>query len=137
MKLRITVHGVAYEVEVEVLDAGDGFPAAPSSLPPVRPVSGAPHSLAPAPSPAAPSTPSPPSPASSGGDGALTSPVPGSVLELKCAVGDTVTEGQVLVVLETMKMHTSIQAPKSGTVSALPVAVGDTVREGQTLVEFT
>ena len=45
-------------------------------------------------------------------------------------------EGQILVVIEAMKMNTSIAAPTSGTVKAFPVAVGDNVREGQVLVEY-
>jgi biotin carboxyl carrier protein len=58
------------------------------------------------------------------------------VIEVTCAVGDQVTEGQVLMVFEAMKMNTSIAAPTGGRIKAVCVAAGDAVREGQTLVEF-
>jgi len=115
MKLKITVHGVAYEVEVEVLDPGEGFPAA-SSLPKPRARS---HHQA-----AAPVGPPPPAPAAgpapTGGDGgAVTSPIAGTVVEIKCKAGDAVTNGQVLLVIEAMKMKTSIAAPTAGTVKSV------------------
>lgn len=124
MKLKITVHGVAYEVDVEVLDAGDGFPPA-SSLP--RP--SAPASRAPAAGPAPSATPAP-------AGGSVASPIAGTIIEIKCKPGESVSEGQVLLVVEAMKMKTSIAAPTSGKVKSIPIAVGDTVRESQTLVEF-
>jgi biotin carboxyl carrier protein len=129
MKLKITVHGVAYEVDVEVLDAGEGFPA-PASLPK------APGAAARSRTPAA-ATPPPAAPhAPSGPGGAVVSPIAGTVVEVKCKPGERVNEGQVVLVLEAMKMKTSIAAPTAGTVKSVPVAVGDTVRETQTLVEF-
>ncbi len=57
-------------------------------------------------------------------------------MEIKCKPGDAVSEGQVLLVIEAMKMNTSIAAPTAGKIKAIPVAVGDTVIEGQALVEF-
>jgi biotin carboxyl carrier protein len=134
MKLKITVHGVAYEVDVEVLDIGEGFPTAPSPLPQVRPqTSGAPH---PSPLPPKPAPGGKPTSVAVSEGGAMTSPIAGTVIELKCKPGDSVTEGQVLLVIEAMKMNTSIAAPAAGKVKTIPVAVGDTVREGQALVEF-
>lgn len=131
MKLRITVHGVPYEVEVEVLDAGDGFPP-PSALPNPNAVPGAapprPAAVAAAPSP-------PPAPGASD-EHVLLSPVPGTVQEICCQAGDVVAAGQELVVLDAMKMRTCIAAQHDGTVQAIKVAVGDGVREGQALVEF-
>ena len=132
MKLKITVHGVAYEVDVEVLDPGEGFPA-PASRPRVksqRPGSGA--AVPPAPAGGAEASPA----ASGDNGGAVTSPIAGTVVETKCKPGDNVSEGQILLVIEAMKMKTSIAAPTSGKVKAVPVAVGDTVRESQVLVEF-
>lgn len=134
MKLKITVHGVAYEVDVEVLDAGDGamqqynspLPAAASA--PRAPGSGAPAAAMPAPSAG---------PAPAGATGGISSPIAGTVLELKCKAGDQVTEGQALVIIEAMKMETAIAAPSAGTVKAVLVAAGDNVRESQTLVEFS
>jgi len=132
MKLKITVHGVAYEVDVEVLDAQDEFaPAAPlpnvgaaPAAAPVAPAAGA-----------VPPRPTAPSPAAAGA-GTVASPIAGTVIEVKCKPGDDVTEGQVLLVIEAMKMNTSISAPSAGRVKAVPVAAGDSVRENEVLVEF-
>lgn len=127
MKLKITVHGVAYEVDVEVLDAGEGFiMPSQSPLPRVSRQSGA------APAPRSSNTPS--AAASTGGD--VVSPIGGTVLEVKCKPGDAVEKDQILLVIEAMKMETSIAAPMSGKVKSLDVAVGDTVRENQVLVRF-
>jgi acetyl-CoA/propionyl-CoA carboxylase biotin carboxyl carrier protein len=64
----------------------------------------------------------------------LAAPMPGTVLLVNVADGDAVDEGQVLVVLESMKMELSISAPHAGTVG-LQVAAGDKVTQGQTLAE--
>lgn len=129
MKLRITVHGVAYDVDVEVLDAGDGFPGATGPLPSRQPTvptpAGAPISASP--------IPQAPQRATGGG---VACPIAGTVLELRCKVGDQVSSGQVVAILEAMKMKTNITAPTGGTVKGIPVAVGDSVREGQILVEL-
>ncbi|RKX30116.1 MAG: acetyl-CoA carboxylase biotin carboxyl carrier protein subunit [Candidatus Zixiibacteriota bacterium] len=130
MKLKITVHGVAYEVDVEVLDPGEGFPAS-SSLPKPRVKNHKSSGGAPAGTP-----PPAPAPTSAGPGGGVASPIAGTVVEIKCKAGDNVTEGQVLLVIEAMKMKTSIAAPTAGKVKNVPIAVGDTVRESQTLVEL-
>lgn len=139
MKLKITVHGVPYEVDVEVLDAGDDFAMGP--LPMVHQTqAGAPvPSMAPAPMAAAPAPrrkKKPVGTAASSDGGNVTSPVAGNVVEVKCKVGESVKEGDILLVIEAMKMNTSIAAPVDGTVKATPVAKGDAIVEGQTLVEF-
>ena len=133
MKLKITVHGVAYEVDVEVLDAKDEMhraasplPPAPSSTPsvpgpvPVAATAGGPGGAVPTP----------------GGTGGVASPIAGTVLEVKVKVGDKVDKGQTLLVIEAMKMETAIAAPGSGEIKAVLVAAGDAVRENQTLVDF-
>ena len=130
MKLKITVHGVAYEVEVEVLDAGEGFATGP--LPSVRspePAGRPAPVLAAAAGPQTASSPALPGEA-------VASPIAGTVVEVKCRVGDTVSQGQILLVIEAMKMNTSIAAPTAGRVKAVRVAAGDAVRESQVLVEF-
>ncbi len=132
MKLKITVHGVAYEVDVEVLDAKDEMHGAASPLPPAPP---------PAPGPATAFAPAPakgPDPAASPLDGAggVASPIAGTVLEVKVKVGDQVEQGQTLLVIEAMKMETAIAAPGPGKIKAVLVAAGDAVRENQTLVDF-
>lgn len=133
MKLKVTVHGVAYEVEVEVLDPGEGFAAAG----PLPAIAAAPPRAAAPPAPASPSARPVADKVPAGGPGgSVTSPIAGTVVEIKCRAGEPVREGQILLVVEAMKMNTSIAAPTSGTVKAVPVAVGDNVREGQVLVEY-
>jgi biotin carboxyl carrier protein len=135
MKLKITVHGVAYEVDVEVLDAKDEMQRAASPLPP------APAAAPAAPGPAPGVVPAPagrPDPAALPlkDAGGVASPIAGTVLEVKVKVGDLVEQGQTLLIIEAMKMETAIAAPGAGKIKAVLVAAGDAVRENQTLVDF-
>jgi len=134
MKLKITVHGVAYEVDVQVLDAGDELQRGASPLPSAQPAVPAAAQIP----GGAPSGPVPVSaPVMAGSDaGGVASPIAGTVLEIKCKPGDSVTQGQDLLVIEAMKMETAIAAPGAGTIKQVLVAAGDAVRENQTLVEF-
>lgn len=132
MKLRITVHGVPYEVDVEVLDAGEGF--APAPLPQVS--SSRPSANVPGPAPQSMLPPKPAAGPAGGSSRSVASPIAGNVVEVKTAAGATVKQGDVLLVIEAMKMNTSIAAPAAGAVRAVKVAAGDAVREGQVLVEF-
>ena len=72
-------------------------------------------------------------PAASTTQGAIKSPLPGVILQLKCNVGDTVKRGQVLLILEAMKMENDIVAPQDGTVASINAAAGDAVEAGATL----
>ncbi len=126
MKLKITVHGTAYEVDVEVLDAGEDLPVPSSPLPRVnaqgcgkRPIS----------SPIPPRSDAPT-------NGAITSPIAGTVLEVPCKEGDTVEKGQVLVVVEAMKMEAAINAPSAGKLGSVEASVGDAIREGQVVARY-
>jgi acetyl-CoA/propionyl-CoA carboxylase, biotin carboxylase, biotin carboxyl carrier protein len=74
--------------------------------------------------------------AAAGAQGALEAPMPGTVLELRVAPGEAVAEGQVLVVIESMKMEMSLTAPSEATVTEVLVAAGEGVRQGQSLVEL-
>jgi biotin carboxyl carrier protein len=130
-RLRITVEGKSYEVEVEMLDevsAGSSATAARSSAP-RRPRNAA--VAAPAPTAAAPKA-----AAASGGDGSVVSPLAAVVVSVDVAVGATVAEGQKVVTLEAMKMNTVVTAHRAGTVKAILVESGDGVEEGQALIDL-
>ncbi len=105
----ITVNGVVYDVTV------DETGAAPA------PVAPAPVAAAPAAAPVA-------------GGTQITSPMPGSILDVKVNVGDAVSNGQVLVLLEAMKMENEICAPADGKVLSVNVKKGDTVDTGSLMV---
>ncbi|MCH7650204.1 MAG: biotin/lipoyl-binding protein, partial [Nitrospinae bacterium] len=75
-----------------------------------------------------------PAPSSSGSNNAVTSPLPGSVFALKCKVGDQVNEGDIVMILESMKMETEVQTPYSGTVNSILVQEGANVQTGDELI---
>lgn len=64
----------------------------------------------------------------------ITSPMVGKVFRIECAVGQQIAEGDVVVILESMKMEMPVEADSSGTVQSIPVAVDQTVQEGDVLV---
>ena len=82
-----------------------------------------------APAPAA----APAAPAGAAGAVAVTAPMPGKILGVKASAGQAVKRGQVLLILEAMKMENEIVAPQDGTVATINVAVGDSVEPGATL----
>ncbi|WP_203568924.1 biotin/lipoyl-containing protein [Aestuariimicrobium ganziense] len=104
-------------------------PAAPVSAPPT---SGAP---AVAPVPGGPARPVGGPPASGRAD-RLTAPMPGVVLEIRTSVGEVVSRGQTLMVLEAMKMKNELKSPRDGTVDEIYVAEGAQVKYGEALVRF-
>ena len=128
MKYKVTLNGRTYEVEVE---AGKAMcvaeyeayapAAAPVAAPAAAPVA------APAAAPAAPAV------NVTGGE-TVAAPMPGTILKVNVAVGQTVKEGDLLVVLEAMKMENEIFAPKSGTVAQVLVQKGATVDTGATMI---
>ncbi|MDD6218976.1 MAG: biotin/lipoyl-binding protein [Selenomonadaceae bacterium] len=125
-KFNITVNGTAYEVEVEEVKAGGSAPVA-------RPA--APVAAAPAPAPAAAPAPAPAAPAAAAGAGetAVEAPMPGKVIKVVAAAGTAVKSGDVVIILEAMKMQNEICAPCDGTVKAVNVSAGQTVTAGQAM----
>lgn len=136
MKYQVKVDGKVFEVEVEKV--GGGYASlTPGSLTaaPAAPVAPAPQAAAPAPAPAAPApapaAPAAPAPApaaapAAGGAGDVVAPMPGTVLKVNVNNGDTVASGDVILILEAMKMENEIVAPCAGTVT-LNVKAGETV----------
>ena len=85
--------------------------------------------------PTAPTTPATAAPAAAPVSGnAIKTPLPGVIIDVKVNVGDTVTKGQTVVVLEAMKMENNINADRDGKVVAIQVAKGDTVADGAALI---
>ncbi len=116
----VEVNGTPYTVEMEKA------PAAPKKI--VRPVVAAAPAAAAAPEPAKVSRPA------AGGKSGIKSPLPGVILQVKVNVGDQVTKGQVLMVLEAMKMENNILSDKDGKVAAINVSKGDSILEGTDLI---
>jgi methylmalonyl-CoA carboxyltransferase 1.3S subunit len=132
VKLKITVDGRTYEVDVEVAQpdhpiygVGGYFPMSPARVP--------------APAPTA--RPQAPAPDAGGGppvneEKVCRSPISGIVVRVTAQVGQQIHVGDGVLVLEAMKMETDITAPVAGKVGKIDVNVGDSVKGGQVLVEF-
>ena len=118
----ITVNGNVYEVTVE-----EGFTGAASAPKAAAPA----PKVAPAAAPKA--APAPAAAPAAAGSVAVTAPMPGKILGVKASAGQAVKRGQVLLILEAMKMENEIVAPQDGTVASINVAVGDSVEPGATL----
>ena len=130
-KFKVTVNGKAYEVEVEEMG---GAPAAA----PAPQVAAAPAPAAPAPTPAAaPAPAATPAPAVGGPipEGAITvkAPMPGKISALKAEAGKAVKRGDIILVLEAMKMQNDITATADGTLHEIRVNHGDNVKTGDVL----
>ena len=109
-KYRVNVNGTVYEVELEEITG-----AAPAAAPAPAAVAAAPVAAAPA-----------------GGE-QITSPMPGNILSVNVAAGDTVKKGQVLMILEAMKMENEIMCPCDGKVVSVSIAKGAAVESGTLL----
>lgn len=116
-QLKITVNGKAYDVQVEEIGATASSPVS-------APVAAAPATAAPAPVSA---------PAAGEGE-AIAAPMPGNILKVLVSAGAAVKKGDVLLILEAMKMENEICAPKDGTVTAVMVNQGETVDSGKALL---
>ena len=127
-RFNISVNGKAYDVQVEEISGSAPAPVqtAPFAAP-AAPVQAAPAPVAAAPAPA---------PVSSGSDGnvLVKSPMPGTIIDVKVSVGDTVSVAQPLVILEAMKMENDIVAPSAGKVASIKVKKGDSVNSDDLLI---
>lgn len=123
-RFRITINGKVFEVEAQEL--GHETQAHAPTTPAVSPAR---LETAPAPTPAQPKA-----KASTGAGTRIEAPLPGLVLDVKAKEGDQVSQGQVLVILEAMKMENEIVAPEDGTVAQIAVGKGDSVSSGDVLV---
>ena len=121
----ITVNGNTYDVVVEEVDAQGATAPIATPAPVAAPVAAAP--AAPKAAPAA--------PAAAGGT-KVTSPMPGTILEIKVAAGQAVKKGDVICVLEAMKMETDIPAPCDGVVASINVQKGATVAANDVLASL-
>ena len=116
-RFNVTVNGKSYDVAVEEITDGS-----------------APVITAPAPAPSAPAKPAPAPSAPAKGEGeSVSAPMSGTILDVKANVGDTVSKGQVIMVLEAMKMENDIVSPCDGTITSILVKKGDTVSPSDTL----
>ena len=123
-KYNITVNGNTYEVLVEEVGGAASAPVAPVFSAPVATPVAAPAS--PAPAPVAPKA----APAGSAGANKITAPMPGTILDVKVSVGQSVKKGDVICVLEAMKMENEIPAPQDGVVASISVQKGSAVNAG-------
>lgn len=108
-KYRVNVNGNDYEIAIELIDEAEAKAAAPVKT-------------------AAPA----PSNAPAGGE-KITSPMPGNILSVNVSNGDTVKKGQVLMILEAMKMENEIMSPIDGTIVSVHATKGATVESGALL----
>ena len=129
MKYKITLQGRTYEIEVErgeamLLDEYDAVapvPAAPAAAPAPMPVAAPAAAPAPAAGPVAAGT-------------KVDSPLPGNILDIKVSVGQAVKAGDVLIIIEAMKMENEVAAPCDGVVKQVVTSKGAVVATGDTLL---
>jgi len=125
----VTVNGTAYEVTVEE-NTGSAYQTAAPKAAPVAAPKAAPTPVAPAPKAEAPKA---AAPAGTAGKIKVNAPMPGKIVAVKASVGQAVKRGDVIVILEAMKMENEIVAPEDGTVASINVSVGEMVESNSLL----
>ncbi|MBQ7705333.1 MAG: biotin/lipoyl-binding protein [Selenomonadaceae bacterium] len=123
-KFNVTVNGTTYEVEVEEVKAVGSSAPKPAAAPAPKPA------VAPAPAAA----PAPAKVSAGAGEHSIDSPMPGKVIKLVASEGAQVKAGEVLLILEAMKMQNEITADTDGTVKKFNVAAGQSVKAHESLV---
>lgn len=118
---KVIVNGTEYQVAIELVSEAEAKAAVPAAA-----------SAAPAAAPAAPAAPAPAAAAPAGGE-KVNAPMPGTILEVKVAVGSTVKKGDLLFVLEAMKMENEILSPVDGKVTFVGTTKGSSVDTGAAL----
>lgn len=121
---KVSVNGIPFEVELKEPIKASHMPKRPVVKPAAAPAAAAPVAAPKAEKPAA----------AAGAGTKIKAPLPGTITEMKVKVGDTVKNGDTVVVLEAMKMQNNIEAECDGTVTSVLVNPGDTVMEGDTLI---
>lgn len=121
---KVSVNGIPFEVELKEPIRASHMPKRPTVKPAAAPAAAAPVAAPKAEKPAA----------AAGAGTKIKAPLPGTITEMKVKVGDTVKNGDTVVVLEAMKMQNNIEAECGGTVTSVLVNPGDTVMEGDTLI---
>ncbi len=125
-KFNVNVNGTLYEVEVEEIQAGAAAAPARKPIPAAAPKAAAPKAAAPKAAPARPA-------AAPAGAETVKAPMPGNILEVRVSDGQAVQAGDILFILEAMKMENEIMAPVAGTVSGVAVQKGSAVATGAVL----
>jgi glutaconyl-CoA/methylmalonyl-CoA decarboxylase subunit gamma len=133
-KFLIKVNGTQYEVEVEEVRDTSAAPAHPvkevkTEVPRVAPAAPAPASAPKASAPKAENT-------TAAGTTTIVAPMPGTILKVNVSTGDTVKKGQVLLILEAMKMENEIVAPADGKIASVNVEKGKSVSVGDVMVSL-
>ena len=131
-KYNITVNGTTYQVEVEEAGGAASAPVQAHAPMPAAPAPAPAQTAAPAPAPKA----APKAAAPSAGAATITSPMPGTILDIKVKVGDVVADGQLLFILEAMKMENEIFAGSAGTVETVQVTKGASVNAGDIVLSL-
>lgn len=121
---KVNVNGISFEVEMKRPINPATTPHKPKIATPASPAQPA----------AAPKTDKPKAAAPAGAGIKVTAPLPGTITDIKVKVGDTVKDGDTVIILEAMKMQNNIEAECSGTVTSVLVNKGDTVMEGDALI---